>query len=153
MSIPNARSMQSSDTTRTLSSGRLLVLRGGCSSSNPRALRLPLGDLRLGRDEPAAREVEPRLAADAVLVQPLLEFELLQRVLGVDAHAEHGHFSWESGWPVTGEGSSIAQAGALGVENEGVGARVNMRCGTRGGRDDSTYCDEPCLERECLSPG
>ena len=86
-----------------------------------RTLRLPLCDLRLGRDEPAAREVDAGLAPDAVLVQPLLELEFLQRVLGVDAHAEHGHFSWESGWPVTGERSSSAQAGALGIEDEGLG--------------------------------
>ena len=41
-----------------------------------RSLRLPLCDLRLGRDEPAAREVDAGLAPDAVLVQSLLELEM-----------------------------------------------------------------------------
>ncbi len=68
--------------------GLLFRLRGRCLPRT-RALLLPLRDLRLGGDEPAPREGEPGLAADAVLLQPLFAFVHLERFLGVDDKAKY----------------------------------------------------------------
>ena len=78
---------------------RRRVLLRLCSRRLPRAraLLLPLRDLRLGRDEPAAREVYPRLAAETVLLQPLLELVRLERVLRVDTQAEYSDFAQRAG--------------------------------------------------------
>ena len=69
--------------------GLLLCFRSG-RLPRPRTLLLPLRDLRLGRDKPAAREGESRFPSNAVLHQPLLVFVCLERVLGIDDKAEYG---------------------------------------------------------------